>query len=291
MSLLSKGIIVIPLIAILVGVVVYLMSDRVINFLKEKSFGKKGEIVRLLRLMSADFDEKKLNWILILLSFGFGFLAFLLFWPNVIFGLIMAIAITIGGWSLPLILVRNLYNARCNKFVAQMVDGLTIMANGIKSGSNATQSMQRVIEIMDNPIAKEFQIVVDQTQLGSSFEDALLQLGERIPRPDVQMFVTSITILKETGGNLSETFETIVSVIRERQKLEKKIEAMTAQGVMQGMIVTMVPFILAIVFYIMDPKFIEPMFSSTLGLVLLSIMVGLQIIGGVMIRKIVTIKV
>lgn len=291
MSFLSKEIIVLPLIAITVGIVIYLMSDRVLGFLRDKSFGKKDEIVKLLKLMSAEFDEKKLNLIVLLLSFGFGFLAFLIFWPNIVFGLIMGAAVTVGGWSLPLIIVRNLYNSRCNKFVAQMVDGLTIMANGIKSGTNAVQSMQRVIEIMDNPISKEFQIIVDQTQLGSSFEDALLQLGERIPRPDVQMFVTSITILKETGGNLSETFETIVSVIRERQKLEKKIEAMTAQGVMQGMIVTMVPFILAIVFYFMDPKFIEPMFSSTLGLVLLSVMIGLQIIGGVMIRKIVTIKV
>lgn len=291
MSFFSKEIIVLPLIAITVGIVIYLMSDRVLGFLRDKSFGKKDEIVKLLKLMSAEFDEKKLNLIVLLLSFGFGFLAFLIFWPNIVFGLIMGAAVTVGGWSLPLIIVRNLYNSRCNKFVAQMVDGLTIMANGIKSGTNAVQSMQRVIEIMDNPISKEFQIIVDQTQLGSSFEDALLQLGERIPRPDVQMFVTSITILKETGGNLSETFETIVSVIRERQKLEKKIEAMTAQGVMQGMIVTMVPFILAIVFYFMDPKFIEPMFSSTLGLVLLSVMIGLQIIGGVMIRKIVTIKV
>jgi tight adherence protein B len=105
------------------------------------------------------------------------------------------------------------------------------------------------------------------------------------------MFVTAVNILKETGGNLAETFETIVTTIRERQKVEKKIEALTAQGLMQGLIVTMIPFILAIVFFIVDPAYIKPMFNTTLGLVLFAGMLGLQIIGGVMIKKIVTIKV
>ena len=105
------------------------------------------------------------------------------------------------------------------------------------------------------------------------------------------MLVVAINILKETGGNLSETFQTIVSTIRERQKLEKKISAMTAQGVMQGIIVTSIPFLLMGVFYALDPGHIMPMFTTTLGLVFLAAMLGLQLIGGIMIKKIVTIKV
>jgi tight adherence protein B len=172
-----------------------------------------------------------------------------------------------------------------------MVDALTIMANGVKSGANPAQSMQRVVEIMANPISAEFSQVLTQTQFGQSFEEALNDLAVRIPRPDVQMFVVAINILKETGGNMSETFETIVTTIRERQKLEKKIAAMTAQGIMQGAIVTCIPFILLAVFYFLDPGHIEPMFSTTPGLLMLMGMVVLQIIGGVMIKKIVTIKV
>jgi tight adherence protein B len=165
------------------------------------------------------------------------------------------------------------------------------MANGIKSGSNAMVAMERVTEIMGGPLSQEFRQVLTQQQFGQSFEEALQDLGERIPKPDVQMFVTAVNILKETGGNLAETFETIVTTIRERQKVEKKIEALTAQGLMQGLIVTMIPFILAIVFFIVDPAYIKPMFNTTLGLVLFAGMLGLQIIGGVMIKKIVTIKV
>ncbi|RYZ91855.1 MAG: hypothetical protein EOP06_06005, partial [Proteobacteria bacterium] len=192
---------------------------------------------------------------------------------------------------LPLLVVRMLYDRRCNLFVDQMVDGLTIMANGIKSGSNASQSMARVVEIMAPPLSQEFKQVILQNQLGQRFEDALTDLGERIPRPDVQMFVMAINMLAETGADMSETFQTIVSTIRERQKVEKKIQALTAQGLMQGLIVTLIPFILAIVFFIIDPGFIKPMFTTTLGLVLLVGMLALQIIGGVLIKKIVTIKV
>ena len=153
------------------------------------------------------------------------------------------------------------------------------------------QAMQRVTEIMGAPIRNEFQQVITQTQFGQSLEEALVDLGERIPKPDVQMFVTAINILKETGGNMAETFETIVYVIRERQKVEKKIQAMTAQGLMQGLIVSMIPLVLVGVFFVIDPAFIMPMFNTTLGLVLCFVMLTLEIIGGLIIKKIVTIKV
>jgi len=175
--------------------------------------------------------------------------------------------------------------------VDQMVDGLTIMANGIKAGLSVTQTMERVVENMNNPISQEFGLVLSQIRLGRSVEDALIEFGERIPRADIQMFVTSINILKETGGNLAETFTTIVLTIRERQKIEKKIEAMTAQGMMQGLIVSMIPFVLIGLFFVMDPSFIAPLFNSALGLVIFLIIIGLVIIGGITVRKIVKIEV
>ena len=228
---------------------------------------------------------------LLLSSFGLGFTFFLLAWPNFQIGLFLGISFGILGFQAPPIIFKNLYEKRCNQFVDQMVDALTIMANGIKSGSNPQQSMQRVVEIMGNPVSSEFGQVLTQTQFGQSFEEALSDMAVRIPRPDVQMFVTAVNILKETGGNMAETFQTIVNTIRERQKLEKKISAMTAQGVMQGIIVTCIPFVLGAVFFAIDPKFIEPMFTTSIGLVLLVAMLALQVIGGMMIKKIVTIKV
>lgn len=290
-SFLMNSWFIIPAVSICVFLIVFSFSDKVINFLYKRSLGQREEVLKLLKLMSVEVDQRQVTWMILLSSFGLGALFFILFWPNIIVGLIFGSAVTVAGWSIPLLVVKYLYERRCSEFVDQMVDGLTIMANGIKSGSNAMQSMERVIEIMGNPISQEFRQVITQHQFGQSFEESLLDLGERIPRPDVQMFVTAINILKETGGNLAETFETIVTTVRERQKVEKKIQALTAQGLMQGIIVTSIPFILAAVFLVVDPNYIKPMFNTTLGLVLLFGMLGLQIIGGVLIKKIVTIKV
>lgn len=247
--------------------------------------------MQYMKYLGMTVDEKKVNRLLLLSSFGLGFLFFLMAWPNFSVGVFLGLSFGILGFQLPPIIFKTLYEKRCDEFVDQMVDALTIMANGVKSGTNPATAMQRVVEIMGNPVSAEFSQVITQTQFGQSFEEALSDLAERIPRPDVQMFVTAINILKETGGNMSETFQTIVSTIRERQKLEKKIAAMTAQGVMQGIIVTSIPFILGIVFYVLDPNFISPMFTTIPGLVGLALMLALQVIGGIMIKKIVTIKV
>lgn len=291
MSFLFNEWIMIPLFGICVFTVVILWADKSISWLHTRSLGQRDHMLKIMRVMGMDVNEKRITILILLCSFGVGALAFLVFWPNVLMGFIFGASLTIAGWQLPLMVVRLIYERRCGAFVAQMVDGLTIMANGIKAGSNPQESMKRVVEIMGNPISQEFSQVLYQMQVGDSFESALNDLGERIPRPDVQMFVTAINILKETGGNLAETFQTIVITIRERQKVEKKIEALTAQGLMQGIIVTMIPFILMGVFFMVDPAFITPMFNTTLGLVLLFVMLALQIIGGVVIKKLVTIKV
>ncbi len=280
-----------PLFGIAVFFAVYFWADKAIVKIYDKSLGRRSEIMRYMKLLGMDVTEKKVTQLLLMSSFGLGSLFFVLAWPNFEVGIFLGISAGIAGFQLPPIIFKTMYQKRCALFVDQMVDALTIMANGIKSGSNPQQSMQRVVEIMGNPVSSEFAQVITQTQFGQSFEEALSDLGERIPLPDVQMFVTAINILKETGGNLAETFATIVTTIRERQKLEKKIAAMTAQGVMQGIIVTCIPFILGGVLFALDPTFIAPMFSTALGLGLLVAMLGLQIIGGVMIKKIVTIKV
>jgi len=280
-----------PLFGISVFFAVYMYADKFISTITNKSSQKKSEIMFHMKLLGMDVDEKKVTRLMLLASVGLGCLFFMLFWPQVSIGLFFGASVGIAGFQVLPIVYKMLYEKRCNQFVDQMVDALTIMANGVKSGSNPQQSMQRVVEIMGNPVRSEFGQVLTQTQFGQSFEEALTDLGERIPRPDVQMFVTAINILKETGGNMAETFQTIVSTIRERQKLEKKISAMTAQGIMQGIIVSCIPFIMGVIFYMLDPNYITPMFNTTLGVILLVVMLGLQIVGGIVIKKVVTIKV
>jgi tight adherence protein B len=287
----SNDFFLISLIAVAVFFVSYFQSNRLLAYIQRRTEGTRREVLDLIDSMLLDVDKKKITIATYLLSIGLGFSAFLAVWPNIIPGLILGIFLTTLGWRLPQLFLKNLWEKRCNQVVEQMVDGLTIMSNGIKAGLSLTQTMERVSANISGPLPDELNLVLSKIRLGMTVEDALIEFGERIPRPDVQMLVTSINILKETGGNLGETFETIVTVVRERQKVEKKIQAMTAQGLMQGMIVSAVPFVLLLVFAVSDPTYIEPLFTKSLGWIALGVILTLQIIGGIMIKNVVTIKV
>jgi tight adherence protein B len=275
-----------------VFVLSYMNSEKLITFLHKRTLGQREDLFKLLDKMYVEADRQKISISIILLTFGLGVVTLLALWPtSVTLGLIMAVVVALAGWAAPKTLLQNMWESRCNRIVNQMVDGMTIMANGVKSGLSITQSMERVIENISGPISQEFTLVLNQIRLGRSVEEALIDFGERIPRPDVQMFVTGVNILKETGGNLAETFATITNTIRERQKVEKRIDAMTSQGIMQAVIVTCVPFVLLVIFSVVNPTFVKPLFSTPLGWLALFFMIGLQVTGGVMMKKIVTIKV
>jgi tight adherence protein B len=282
---------VIPAIAICVFALVYVTNERIIEIVKTRTIGVRTELIELMEKMMLESNPKKITWLLGLMSGGLGFVFFLLVWPNVIFGVLLGVLVATIGLQLPRIYFRSMWEKRCNRIVAQMVDGMTIMANGIQAGLSVTQSMERVIANVGGPLGQEFNLVLNKIRLGMSVEIALNEMGDRIPRQDVTMFVSSVNILKETGGNLAETFNTIVQVVRERQKVEKKIEAMTAQGIMQGVIISCIPFAILGIFLVVDPAYVMPLFTRPLGWFFLLLMVGLIAIGGLLIRKLVTIKV
>jgi tight adherence protein B len=266
-------------------------SEPILFWLHKRSLGQREEVLLYLERMFVETNRRNVTLAMISTSFGLGMIFFVICWPHVVLGIIMATIVTIGMWSVPTIFIRNLWEKRCNAFVNQMLDGMTLMSNGVKAGLSVQQCMERVVENMPNPISQEFGLVLSQMRIGRSMSEALNELGTRIPRPDVQMFVTAVNILQETGGNLAETFATITYTIRERQKVEQKIEAMTAQGITQGVIISLVPLFLLGMFYLIQPSYVEPLFTTALGLVALFVMISLQVIGGIMIRKIVTIKV
>lgn len=281
----------IPGVGICSFIVAYLNADRIVNWLYQQSLGNREYVIRRLDIMFVEINKRRITGAMLMASFGIGALVFVAFWPNILLGLTVGCILTFIGWQLPKRFVDAYYARRSSQFVDQMVDGLVLMSNGLKSGLSIPQAMKLVVDNMPNPLSQEFELMLSQNTLGVSLEEVFNDLAKRIDYSDVQMFVTAVNILKDTGGNIAETFDTIAKTIRERIKVEKKIAAVTAQGVMQGTIITLTPFVLLIVFYFMDPNYISPMFKQTLGWIMLLIMLGLQIIGGLMIRRIVKIKV
>jgi tight adherence protein B len=199
--------------------------------------------------------------------------------------------VVLVGWRIPGMMIKILHRRRTTRFVIQMVDGLSLMSNSLRSGLNVPQALQLVTDELPNPISQEFALVLSQNKIGVTVEAALSNLSVRMPHDDIEMFTTSVNILKETGGNLAETFDSISYTIRERIKVESKIAAMTAQGVLQGVVVVLMPFALGAILYTIDPDRIRPMFTTVPGWAMLLLMVSLQAAGAFAIWKIVQIRV
>jgi len=195
------------------------------------------------------------------------------------------------GFRLPRFVVQRLWIRRLRLFEDQMLDALSFMSNGLRSGLSLIQCMEMVVEELANPISEEYRLVLNEQRVGVTFEEALLNLERRIESEDLQIMVTSINILRQSGGNLSETFETISYTIRERKKVEGKIRSLTAQGIAQSIIITCLPFVLAAVLWTFDHDLIARLWSTWAGWVLISIMLTLQIVGGLIMKRIVTIRV
>ena len=277
-------------VGVLIFICSYRWSDQILTFFKEKTFGAKSEILETLEKLFIQNQKKVIRncWIL---SGVFAGLIFFLLWPNILLAVIippLAIPLT---WQGAKMLLRSMWKSHCDKVVDQMVEALVIMCNSLKVGLGLTQAMDRVIVGYPGPLAKEFRLILNKVQLGMAVEEALTEMGERVQRSDIDMMVSAINILKETGGNLAETFYVMSDTLRERQKMEKKIKALTAQGRMQAKILACVPFCLIGIFLIIDRDYIAPLIFKPLGWILLSIVCVLVGIGYLVMKKMVAIKV
>jgi tight adherence protein B len=264
-----------------------------LEWLRFQSLGTRDYIVERLGMMFMEYDSQKVLVGLFILSFGLGgsvfvFMALKGLWVHAaVFGLIA----TVVGWKAPRPFVDWLYRRRVDKFVGQMIDGLNLMSNGLKSGLTVIQSMGLVVEEMPKPIREEFGMVLSENKLGMAFEDALNRLAKRVQSDELEMFVTAINILKETGGNLAETFDTISVTIRERIKMEKKIGNMVAMAKNQGLTILAIPPLIGIMFYNSDPEFMEPLVTQPMGLLALLLVLVLEVVGYFLIMRIVKVRV
>ena len=276
----------------LVFVFFYIRYPGILRFFKEKTLSSQKEVLRIMDMMLLKTPEQKVILWLWGVGLGLGFLIFLALWPNLALGVGFGAIGFLFVWIGVAKIMRAMWEKRCNQVVSQMVEGLSIMTNGVKVGLSVTQSMERVIKNMKGgPLAQEFQLVLNKTHLGMSIEEALVEMEKRIDRQDVTMMVVAINILKETGGNIAETLAVISETIQDRQKVENKIKSLTAQGTTQAIIISAVPFLLLLMMFVMDRKKAELMLGTPLGWVALLIIMGLIVAGGVMMKKIVTIKV
>lgn len=164
------------------------------------------------------------------------------------------------GFFLPRFYLGSRKRKRLKMFNDQLGDAINLMANGLRSGYSILQAMESVSTEMPDPIAEEFQRVVREVQLGVSTERAMNNMVRRIPSDDLDLMVTAINIQHEVGGNLAEILEVISFVIRERVRIAGEIRTLTAQGMLSGYIISLLPIILSLLLYAMNHEYMGRMF-------------------------------
>jgi tight adherence protein B len=266
-------------------------SERIIDWFRFQSIGTRDYVAERLKLMMIEIPEERILLYQISLSGGLAGLFFFLCLPNFQLGIVTGLLVGVVVWVMPRPIVNMMYQKRVDQFVNQMVDGLGLMSNGMRSGLSVSQSLGLVVQEMPNPIKQEFELILSKNKLGRSLEEAFVDLSQRVVSDEVEMFVTAVNILKETGGNLAETFDTISTLIRERIKVENKIKAMTAQAFWQGIILMCVPPFMAVNMSQSDPETMKPMFETPSGWAALAAVVVLEIVAYVVIKKVTKIDV
>lgn len=202
----------------------------------------------------------------------------------------IALVLFMIGLLIPLLLIKMKQKARVKKFDEQLSDALIIACSCLRSGLSFTQSMETISNDMSAPISTEFAQVLAEMNMGASMEESLERMNTRIKSSYLSLTISAVLIQKQTGGNLSQILDNISSSIKEKMKLKKELNSATASGKMTGLLMGSMPVILMILFYVVNPSFMEPLFKTSLGHVFLGIAAGLEILCFVLIKKIVTIK-
>lgn len=188
-------------------------------------------------------------------------------------------------------LARWLDNRRRQRFNEQLPEALATMSNALRAGFSLAQAFESVVEQGDRPMCEEFSILQQQLRIGMGFEEALGSMSSRVGSDDLTLVTTAILISRKTGGNVTEIFDKISETIRSRMKIERKVRTLTAQGRMQGILVSLMPLLLGIAMVILKPNMMIPFLCSLVGVVSVAVVILLIAVGWLFIRKITKIDV
>ena len=188
-------------------------------------------------------------------------------------------------------LARWLDARRRDRFNAQLPEALATMSNALRAGFSISQAFDSVVEQGDKPMSEEFEILQRQLRIGMSLEDALESMSNRVGSEDLTLVTTAILISRKTGGNVTEIFDKISETIRGRMRIERRVKTLTAQGRLQGVVVSLMPIFLGFVMTLIRPGLMLPFLCSAVGVLSVVVTCALVTLGWLMIRKIIKIDV
>ncbi|MTI70608.1 MAG: type II secretion system F family protein [Firmicutes bacterium] len=214
-----------------------------------------------------------------------------LFTINIFNSMVIAIMFSILGLLIPKQIIKLRKNKRYKMFNEQLGDAIVLISNSLKAGHSFLQAIDSAAREMPEPINKEFGKVLKEMRLGIPTEQALESLINRVESDDLELMVTAVLIQRQVGGNLSEILDTISNTIRERVKLKGEIKTLTAQGRLSGIIVSLLPLALGGALFFINPEYLNGLFETKVGIAILIVAILNQLIGIILINKIVKIEV
>lgn len=192
---------------------------------------------------------------------------------------------------LPRYVYRALREKRLKHFIAQLPDALMALSSSLRAGGSLAVSLEKLVDEQRPPLSQEFELFLREQRLGVDFDTALEHMAQRIIHPDFQLVAAGMRISREVGGNLAGILETQADILRSKAMMEGKIRSLTAQGKLQGLVMTVLPLFLAAVLYFMEPDAMSLMFTTRTGWLVLGVIVVMESLGYLAIRKITTIDV
>ena len=205
-------------------------------------------------------------------------------------GLALPIALLAAG-VLPSLVLHRLQARRRARLMAQWPEAVMLVAGALSAGAGLTQALRQVAHDLPAPVGQELELLLREHRLGVSLDQALQHLEIRLPMEGVQLFAAALRIAQESGGNLSETLTRLSTALRRKAEIEGRIDALTAQGRLQGVVMSVLPLVLGGALLVIDPEAMRPLFATWQGAVVCGVVVVLLGLGWVSILRIVRIDV
>ncbi|MBZ2208556.1 type II secretion system F family protein [Massilia soli] len=204
---------------------------------------------------------------------------------------LVKLAIAAIAFSVPLQLVLKARARRINRIEVQLPDALDLMSRALRAGHAFPTALKMAGDEMKDPLGSELSNAFDEVNFGVSMPDALQNLANRIPSTDVRYFVIAVLIQRDTGGNLSELLESISTIIRDRIKLLGQVRVLSAEGKMSAWVLSLLPLGAGALIQLTNPKFLAVLFSDPAGQKMIGAAAGMMLVGIMVMRKIIRIRV
>jgi tight adherence protein B len=254
----------------------------------ENAFGNRRQWRNLqLLLERADLPLRtvEFTWLLIGCSFVLGVVAALAGSSS----LVILAMFLVGGFA-PYLFVWFKASKRMRTFEDQLPDILITMAASLKAGHSFKQGLQSVVDEGQEPAAKELRRVLTDTQLGRPMDQALQETADRIGSKNFSFVVTSVNIQRQVGGSLAGLFDMVADTVRDRQQFARKIRSLTAMGRASAYVLVGLPFFIALALTVLNPTYMDPLYHSHAGHMLMVGGVTMIAFGSLLLRKVVSFK-